>query len=66
MPEDGETLALVVGDPVELDYAALADKRQMAVPGMIGAQEGDQRAAGSRRLGGEILNACLLYTSRCV
>lgn len=57
MPKDGESLAVVVGDPIELNHTAFADEWEMTVPRMIGAQERDQGAAGSGRFGGDILDA---------
>ena len=50
MAQQREPLAFSVGDPVELNHAALADERQVAVPGMVRAQERNQGAAGGERL----------------
>ncbi len=59
MAEDGQALVAGVVDPVELHHAPVAVKWQMAVPGMIGAQESDERAAGGRDFGGKIVDVVL-------
>ena len=56
MAKNREALIARVVDPIELDHAAIPVKRQMAMPGMVRAQESDQRAAGGRNFSGEILN----------
>jgi mitochondrial fission protein ELM1 len=45
------------GDPIELDHLAFADKRFMAVPGMVRAAEDEQSAVGGRDLRRVIVEA---------
>jgi hypothetical protein len=54
--EKSKALVAAIIDPVELDDAALAFEGQMAVPGTVGAQEGDERAVGRGHFDGYIVD----------
>jgi hypothetical protein len=54
--EKREALVAAIVHPVELDDAALAFERQMAVPGTVGTQESDERAVGRRDFDGHVVD----------
>ena len=56
MAQQGQALVAAVVHPVELDHAALAFEGQMAVPGAVGTQKGDERAVGRRNFDGHIVD----------